>query len=109
MAAAAIEDAERAVRFALSNEKRILLLNWLAAPSTKFRNLCPITAKQYGVPLPFISRKWNVSQTTAIKHLRRLVSANLLLVTVNADTKCYRRNEAVISAVQTNMGIFCIS
>ena len=109
LAAAATEDAERAVRLALSNEKRILLLKWLGAPSKQFQSLCPITGKQFGVRLPLIMREWNVSEATTIKHLGRLIAANLLLVTVEAGTKCYRRNEAVISAVRANMRIFWIS
>ncbi|OQW44141.1 MAG: transcriptional regulator [Proteobacteria bacterium SG_bin6] len=85
---------------ALSNERRLEILDWLKDPRAHFREQIWGDLVEDGVCGLFIAEKLGVSQPTASEHLRVLVQAQLLVAKRIKQWTFYRRNETRIAEVK---------
>ncbi|MBX9880515.1 MAG: winged helix-turn-helix domain-containing protein [Sphingomonas sp.] len=85
---------------ALSNERRLEILDWLKDPRAHFREQIWGDLVEDGVCGLFIAEKLGVSQPTASEHLRVLVQAQLLVPKRIKQWTFYRRNETRIAEVK---------
>jgi len=81
---------------ALSNEKRLEILEWLKAPRSHFREQTDGDLVHDGVCGLLIAEKLGVSQPTASEHMRVLVAAGLVSPRRIKQWTFYRRDEANI-------------
>jgi len=89
---------------ALSNERRLEILEWLRDPRSHFRPQVWGDLVEDGVCGLFIAEKLGVSQPTASEHLRVLVQARLLIPKKIKQWTFYRRDEKRISELKKSLG-----
>jgi DNA-binding transcriptional ArsR family regulator len=82
---------------ALSNEKRLQILEWLKAPRSHFHEQVDGDLEQDGVCGLLIAEKLGVSQPTASEHMRILSGAGLVTAKRIKKWTFYRRSEANLS------------
>lgn len=85
---------------ALANDKRVLVLHWLAAPRAHFPPQVDGDLVKDGVCAQLIARKLKVSQPTASEHLKVLSQAGLIRGKRLKQWTFYKRDEARLKAVQ---------
>jgi DNA-binding transcriptional ArsR family regulator len=85
---------------ALSNDKRLQVLEWLKAPRAHFREQLDGDLEIDGVCGLLIAEKLQVSQPTASEHMRILVAAGLVEARRIKQWAFYRRDEAGIARVK---------
>jgi DNA-binding transcriptional ArsR family regulator len=85
---------------ALSNERRVRILDWLKDPRAHFPRQVDGDLVEDGVCSLLIARKLKVSQPTASEHLRVLVQSGLLRPKRIKQWTFYRRDEARLKAVK---------
>lgn len=85
---------------AISNERRLEILEWLKDPRAHFREQMWGDLVDDGVCGLFIAEKLGVSQPTASQHLNLLVNANLLIPKRIKQWTFYRRNEEAIGRLK---------
>ena len=83
---------------ALSNERRMELLDWLKAPREHFRPQVDGDLVKDGVCGLSIAEKLGVSQPTASGHMKILVEAGLVRAKRLKGWTFYKRDEAAIRA-----------
>jgi DNA-binding transcriptional ArsR family regulator len=85
---------------ALSNDKRLQVLEWLKAPRAHFREQVDGDLEKDGVCGLLISEKLQVSQPTASEHMRILLEAGLVSARRIKQWTFYRRDEERIAQVK---------
>ena len=85
---------------AISNERRLEILEWLKDPRAHFREQLWGDLVDDGVCGLFIAEKLGVSQPTASQHLNLLVNAGLLVPKRIKQWTFYRRNEEAIERLK---------
>jgi DNA-binding transcriptional ArsR family regulator len=85
---------------ALSNDKRLAILTWLADPTAHFPPQVDGDLVEDGVCSVFIANKLGVSAPTASEHLRILTAAGLLTARRIKQWTFYRRDEHRITAAK---------
>jgi DNA-binding transcriptional ArsR family regulator len=85
---------------ALSNQKRLAILEWLADPVAHFPPQRDGDLVDDGVCSVFIADKLGVSQPTASEHLKLLTTAGLLRARRIKQWTFYRRDEQRIAEVK---------
>jgi DNA-binding transcriptional ArsR family regulator len=95
-----IEHDMHAALRALSNERRVQILDWLKDPRAHFSRQVDGDLVEDGVCGLLIARKLKVSQPTASEHLRVLVQAGLLRPKRIKQWTFYRRDEARLRTVK---------
>jgi len=85
---------------ALSNERRLQILEWLREPRKHFREQVDGDLVEDGVCGLLIAEKLGVSAPTVSEHMRVLIAAKLVRVKRIKQWTMYRRNEAAIVAVK---------
>jgi DNA-binding transcriptional ArsR family regulator len=85
---------------ALSSEKRLAILDWLADPVAHFPPQRDGDLVRDGVCSVFIADKLGVSAPTASEHLRLLTATGLLRATRIKQWTFYRRDEQRIAGVK---------
>ena len=85
---------------ALSNERRLTILDWLKHPVRHFPPQVDGDLVKDGVCGQFIADKLGVSQPTASEHLRILVQSGLLRPKRIKQWTFYKRDEKQIRAVK---------
>lgn len=78
---------------ALSNEKRLQVMEWLKDPAGNFPPQVDGDLVEDGVCGQFIAEKLGVTAATASVHLRQLVDAGLLRPTKIKQWTFYKRDE----------------
>ena len=102
IAEATLVDLESSLK-ALASERRLQILEWLKDPITHF------PPQEHGDPLEhggcnqFIVDKLGVSQPAASRHLKVLAEAGLITPTRRKGWTYYRRDEAAIAAVVSQL------
>ena len=86
-----------AILRALSNEKRLQVLEWLKAPRAHFREQLDGDLETDGVCGLLIAEKLKISQPTVSEHMRILVAARLVEARRIKQWTFYRRDEAGIA------------
>lgn len=83
---------------ALSNEKRLQILEWLKEPEKYFTSpeAEGASLEKEGVCVSQLHQKLNVTQSTASQYLSMLHRAGLLKATRKGKWTYYKRNEEVI-------------
>jgi ArsR family transcriptional regulator len=82
---------------ALSNARRLRILDWLRQPKANFPPQVDGDLVRDGVCGLFIARKLGVTQASASEHLRILVDLGLLRATRIKQWTFYRRDERRIA------------
>jgi len=90
---------ERVLR-ALSNQRRLLILNWLRHPAKHFPAQVDGDLLEDGVCGLSIARKLHVSQPTASEHLKVLMQAGLIRGKRIKQWTFYKRDEARIREIK---------
>ena len=90
---------EHALR-ALSNDRRLLILDWLKNPTKHFPPQIDGDLVKDGVCGLLIARKLRVSQPTASEHMKILLQAGLVKGKRIKQWTFYRRNESQIRAIK---------
>jgi ArsR family transcriptional regulator len=85
---------------ALSNEKRLAILEWLKDPKAHFPPQVDGDLVKDGVCGVFIAEKLSISQPTASEHLRVLAQAGLIRGKRIKQWTFYKRDEAKIAEVK---------
>ena len=85
---------------AISNERRLEILEWLKNPRAHFREQVWGDLVDDGVCGLFIAEKLGVSQPTASQHLTLLVNSGLLVPKRIKQWTFYRRNEEAIDGLK---------
>jgi DNA-binding transcriptional ArsR family regulator len=85
---------------ALSNGKRLQILDWLKAPKKHFPPQVDGDLVKDGVCGVLIARKLRISQPTASEHLRILLQAGLIRGKRIKKWTFYQRNEAGIQKLK---------
>lgn len=85
---------------ALSNEKRLAILEWLKDPKVHFPPQVDGDLVKDGVCGVFIAEKLGISQPTASEHLRVLAQAGLIRGTRIKQWTFYKRDETRIAEVK---------
>ena len=85
---------------ALSNEKRLAILEWLKDPKTHFPPQVDGDLVRDGVCGVFIAEKLGISQPTASEHLRVLAQAGLIRGKRIKQWTFYKRDEAKIAEIK---------
>ncbi len=85
---------------ALSNEKRLAILEWLKDPKAHFPPQVDGDLVKDGVCGVFIAEKLGISQPTASEHLRVLAQAGLIRGKRIKQWTFYKRDEAHIAEVK---------
>jgi DNA-binding transcriptional ArsR family regulator len=85
---------------ALSNEKRLQVLEWLKAPRAHFREQVDGDLEKDGVCGLLIAEKLQVSQPTASEHMRILLEVGLVSGRRIKQWTFYRRDEERIAEVK---------
>ena len=89
---------------ALSNDKRLLILEWLKAPKANFPPQVAGDLVKDGVCSLFISQKLKVSQPTVTEHLKVLSQAGLIRSKRIKQWTFYKRDEARIREAKRMIG-----
>ncbi|MEZ5893581.1 MAG: winged helix-turn-helix domain-containing protein [Parvularculaceae bacterium] len=92
-------DAGRALN-ALSNDRRLSILDWLKDPVANFPPQVDGDLVKDGVCGVFIAEKLGVSQPTASEHLRILVAAGLLKPKRIRQWTFFKRDETAIRKIK---------
>ena len=85
---------------ALSNERRLQILEWLREPRKHFPEQADGDLVEDGVCGLLIAEKLGVSAPTVSEHMRVLTEAKLVRVKRIKQWTMYRRNEAAIAAIK---------
>jgi DNA-binding transcriptional ArsR family regulator len=85
---------------ALSNAKRLQILDWLKSPRKHFPPQVYGDLVRDGVCGVFIAKKLRVSQPTASEHLKILHQADLVRAKRIKQWTFYRRDEAQIAKIK---------
>jgi len=85
---------------ALSNEKRLQVLEWLRDPTAHFPAQRDGDLLEDGVCVLFIANKLGVAQPTATAHLQALARAGLVTAKRIGQWTFYQRNEAGLTALK---------
>jgi DNA-binding transcriptional ArsR family regulator len=85
---------------ALSNEKRLAILEWLKDPRAHFPPQTDGDLVKDGVCGVFIAEKLGISQPTASEHLRVLTQAGLIRGKRIKQWTFYKRDEASIAKIK---------
>ena len=85
---------------ALANDRRLLILEWLRAPRSHFREQVDCDLVDDGVCGLLIAEKLGVSQPTVSEHMRILTAAGLVSAKRIKQWTFYRRNEPTIAALK---------
>jgi ArsR family transcriptional regulator len=85
---------------ALSNDRRLQVMDWLKAPRAHFREQVHGDLVDDGVCGLLIAEKLGVSQPTLSEHMRILVAAELVIPKRIKQWTFYRRNEPAIAALK---------
>jgi DNA-binding transcriptional ArsR family regulator len=88
---------------ALSNEKRLLILDWLKQPTRHFPPQRDGDLVKDGVCGLLIARKLKVSHPTASEHLKILVQAGLVRGKKIKQWIFYKRNDTRIAALKRSV------
>lgn len=88
---------------ALSNETRLLVLEWLKDPTGNFPPQRDGDLVVDGVCSDFIRVKLGVAAATASRHLTLLTEAGLLIATRKKGWTFYRRDERAIQRFTTEL------
>ena len=88
---------------AISNERRLEILEWLKNPRDHFREQVWGDLVDDGVCGLFIAEKLGVSQPTASQHLNLLVDSGLLVPKRIKQWTFYRRNEEAIDGLKASI------
>ncbi|HEY1753656.1 MAG TPA: metalloregulator ArsR/SmtB family transcription factor [Caulobacteraceae bacterium] len=95
-------DAETVLALkALANDRRLLILEWLRAPRSHFREQVDGDLVDDGVCGLLIAEKLGVSQPTVSEHMRILTQAGLVRARRIKQWTFYRRDEARLAALRT--------
>jgi len=94
------DDAFVTAMKALANERRLLILQWLRAPRTHFREQVDGDLVDDGVCGVLIAEKLGVSQPTVSEHMRILAQAGLVDAKRIKQWTFYRRNEARLTELK---------
>jgi len=94
------DDAFVTAMKALANERRLLILQWLRAPRTHFREQVDGDLVDDGVCGVLIAEKLGVSQPTVSEHMRILAQAGLVDAKRIKQWTFYRRNEARLAELK---------
>src|SRR5215831_17450805 len=94
------DDAFVTAMKALANERRLLILQWLRAPRTHFREQVDGDLVDDGVCGVLIAEKLGVSQPTVSEHMRILAQAGLADAKRIKQWTFYRRNEARLTELK---------
>lgn len=80
---------------ALSNEKRLQILDWLKDPKKNFKTAqCDVSVE--GVCVGLIEEKIGLSQSTVSQYLMQLKQAGLITMHRKGQWTYYKRNEKTI-------------
>ena len=85
---------------ALSNERRLQILEWLREPRKHFPEQVDGDLVEDGVCGLLIAEKLGVSAPTVSEHMRVLTAAKLVRTKRIKQWTMYRRNEAAIEAIK---------
>jgi DNA-binding transcriptional ArsR family regulator len=85
---------------ALSNDRRLQILQWLKDPRAHFREQVDGDLVDDGVCGLLIAEKLEVSQPTLSEHMRILVAADLVIPKRIRQWTFYRRNEPALAALK---------
>jgi len=85
---------------ALSNERRLQILEWLREPRKHFPEQADGDLVEDGVCGLLIAEKLGVSAPTVSEHMRVLTAAKLVRTKRIKQWTMYRRNEAAIAAIK---------
>jgi DNA-binding transcriptional ArsR family regulator len=85
---------------ALSNERRLQILEWLREPREHFPEQVDGDLVEDGVCGLLIAEKLGVSAPTVSEHMRVLTAARLVRTKRIKQWTMYRRNEAAIAAIK---------
>ncbi|WP_304168532.1 helix-turn-helix transcriptional regulator [Phenylobacterium aquaticum] len=88
---------------ALSNDKRLQILDWLKDPRAHFPPQVDGDLVADGVCGLFIADKLGVSAPTLSEHMRILVEAGLVTATRLKQWTFYRRDEAALAALKAQI------
>lgn len=91
-------DLVRALR-ALSNEKRLLILEWLKDPRAHFNEQVDGDLVEDGVCGLFIAEKLGVAQPTLTVHMKALVDAGLVIPKRTKKWVFYKRDDRRIAEI----------
>jgi DNA-binding transcriptional ArsR family regulator len=100
---ATLVDLEAALK-ALASERRLQILEWLRDPVAHFPSQEHGDPLEHGACNQFIVDRLGVSQPAASRHLKVLVDAGLIIPTRRKGWTYYRRDEAAIAAVLSQLG-----
>lgn len=89
---------------ALANDRRLLVLEWLRAPRSHFREQVDGDLVDDGVCGLLIAEKLGVSQPTVSEHMRILTAAGLVTAKRIKQWTFYRRNEARLTELRAAIG-----
>jgi DNA-binding transcriptional ArsR family regulator len=88
---------------ALANERRLQILDWLKNPCRHFPPQVDGDLVEDGVCALLIAEKLGITQATLSEHMRVLVDAGLLRPKRIKQWTFYRRNEARIGAIKSEL------
>jgi DNA-binding transcriptional ArsR family regulator len=89
---------------ALANDRRLLILDWLRAPRSHFREQVDGDLVDDGVCGLLIAEKLGVSQPTVSEHMRILTQAGLVSAKRIKQWTFYRRDEARLAELRAAIG-----
>lgn len=89
---------------ALSNERRLKILEWLKRPRANFRPQIDGDLVKDGVCAVLIAEKLGISQPTLSEHMRVLRQAQLVHSKRIKQWTFYKRNEARIREIKRSFG-----
>ncbi len=89
---------------ALANDRRLLILEWLKAPRSHFREQVDGDLVDDGVCGLLIAEKLGVSQPTVSEHMRVLTQAGLVGAKRIKQWTFYRRDEARMAELRAAIG-----
>ena len=88
---------------ALANSHRLLIMEWLKAPTKNFRRQIDGDLELDGVCAGRIEDKLGLAQPTTAQHLKALVDAGFLIPKRIKKWTFYKRDEAAISRFLTEL------
>jgi ArsR family transcriptional regulator len=97
-----IESTAAALR-ALGNEKRLLILHWLANPKAHFPPQVDGDLERDGVCVGFLTEKIGLQQPTVTNHMKILQEAGLVQSKRIKNWVFYKRNDAALEASTENL------
>ncbi|HEY0745677.1 MAG TPA: metalloregulator ArsR/SmtB family transcription factor [Steroidobacteraceae bacterium] len=88
---------------AISNDRRLQILEWLKKPRANFRAQVDGDLVEDGVCAVLIAEKLGISQPTLSEHMRVLRQANLVQSKRIKQWTFYKRNEARIKEIKRSI------